>query len=154
MSSVKDQIVESYQRAAKRSPHPYINCEVCGMPGKEGIACSHCPSKLTEGLKFDTGKLRYSLVPPVAIKGIAEVLTFGASKYGANNWQLVEDAEVRYLDALMRHLEAYRAGERFDPESGLPHLAHLATNVAFLQYFDDKKTISKEDLDGICTNSF
>jgi len=98
-----------------------------------------------KGLKYDTGKLRYSLVPPVAIKGIAEVLTFGASKYGKDNWQLVDNAEERYLDALYRHLEAYRAGESHDPESGLTHLAHAATNVAFLQYFEDKKpTTTKE----------
>ena len=106
-----------------------------------------------KGLKYDTGKLRYSLVPPIAIKGIAEVLTFGASKYGPNNWQLVDNAEERYLDALYRHLEAYRAGKRYDPESGLTHLAHAATNVAFLQYFESKKPTTKEECDDISTNS-
>jgi len=128
-------------------------CTKCGKkPAESGSDyCINCilestKSNPTEGLKYDAGKLRYSLVPPVAIKGIAEVLTFGASKYGPDNWKLVDDAEERYLDALYRHLEAYRAGESHDPESGLTHLAHAATNVAFLQYFEDKKptTTTKE----------
>lgn len=81
--------------------------------------------------KFDGEKVRYELVPPKAIKAVAEVLTFGASKYGANNWMNVDNPD-RYVGALMRHLEAYRSGEIKDPESGLPHLHHAATNVAFL----------------------
>tara|TARA_B110000211_G_C13702968_1_gene388321 strand:+ start:296 stop:598 length:303 start_codon:yes stop_codon:yes gene_type:complete len=81
--------------------------------------------------KFDGAKTRYELVPPKAIKAVAEVLTFGANKYGANNWMDVDDPE-RYVGALMRHLEAYRSGEINDPESGFSHLHHAATNVAFL----------------------
>jgi len=135
-------------------------CTKCGKKSAESgsdycISCILQTTKNTptKGRKYDTGKLRYSLVPPVAIKGIAEVLTFGASKYGPNNWQLVDNAEERYLDALYRHLEAYRAGESHDPESGLSHLDHAATNAAFLQYFESKKSATKEEHDGISTNS-
>ena len=84
-----------------------------------------------EFLKFDTSKTRYDLVPPSAIKAIANVLTYGAKKYKPNNWQLVEDTE-RYTAALYRHLEAWRSGEINDSESGLPHLEHAMTNLAFL----------------------
>ena len=90
------------------------------------------------GPKYDEGKLRYSLVPPFATKAIAEVLTFGAKKYAPNSWQLVDRAQERYLDALMRHLEAYRSGELFDPESKLPHLSHVLCNAAFLLHFQLK----------------
>ena len=69
---------------------------------------------------------------------LAEVLTYGANKYTPNNWQLVENGEVRYMDALFRHLEAFRSGETHDPESGIHHLAHVLTNVAFLHYLDTK----------------
>lgn len=89
---------------------------------------------MNEGMKFDDGKLLYSLIPPETLKALAEVLTFGAKKYDKNNWQLVENGEERYLDALFRHLEAYRVGEAIDPESGLPHLAHVLTNAAFLHW--------------------
>ncbi len=93
-------------------------------------------NKPLEGMKFDTGKLQYSLIPTSATHALAEVLTYGANKYAPNNWQLVENGEVRYMDALFRHLEAFRSGETHDPESGIHHLAHVLTNVAFLHYLD------------------
>ena len=58
-----------------------------------------------KGMKFDGGKLQYSLIPPETTRALAQVLTFGAQKYAPNNWQLVENGETRYLDALYRHLE-------------------------------------------------
>ena len=96
-------------------------------------------SQQEKGMKFDSGKLLYSLIPPETSKALAEVLSFGAQKYAPNNWQLVEDGETRYLDALMRHLEAFRAGETHDPESNLHHLAHCLCNVAFLHYLETTK---------------
>jgi len=82
--------------------------------------------------KFDKGKLQYSLIPTEATKALATVLTHGAEKYSPNSWMNVPDASRRYLDALMRHLEAYRSGDLIDQDSGLPHLDHLLTNAAFL----------------------
>jgi hypothetical protein len=90
-------------------------------------------------MKYDNGKLLYSLIPPIATKALAEVLTFGADKYAPNSWQTVPDAERRYLDASMRHLEAYRSGEPIDTESKLPHLWHLLCNVAFLVHFENER---------------
>ena len=81
--------------------------------------------------KHDEGKLRYELIPPSALKGIAEVLTHGAEKYTPNNWRNVTDL-TRYEGAMMRHFEAYRSGELLDKDSGLPHLAHCMTNLVFL----------------------
>ena len=92
-----------------------------------------------DGLKYDDGKLQYGLIPPIATRSLAQVLTFGAAKYAPNSWQTVQDGERRYLDALYRHLEAYRTGESTDSESGLSHLAHAITNVAFLLHFEQEK---------------
>lgn len=89
------------------------------------------------GVKLDTGKVRYDLIPPEAMKGLAEILTFGAEKYIENGWQTVPEAKKRYIGALMRHLEAYRSGELIDPESGKPHIYHVLCNAAFIGYFDD-----------------
>ncbi len=86
-------------------------------------------------MKFDSGKLRYSLMPPLALEALASVLTYGAKKYKPNNWKQVDSAD-RYWDALYRHLEARRAGEVFDKESKLPHLWHALTNITFLVYFE------------------
>lgn len=52
---------------------------------------------------------------------------------------LVENGKTRYLDALYRHLEAFRSGETLDPESSLHHLAHALTNLAFLHYLETTK---------------
>lgn len=87
-------------------------------------------------MKFDTGKLRYDLVPTSAFEGLAKVLTYGAKKYSPNNWRNAEDTD-RYIAALYRHLEAWRKGEKVDEESGLKHLEHAITNVAFLLELDD-----------------
>ncbi len=89
-------------------------------------------------MKFDSGKLRYNLVPPKAMEEMAKVLTYGAKKYKPNNWKEVDDTE-RYIDALYRHLEAWRAGEALDSESNLSHLSHALTNIAFLIEFEDIK---------------
>ena len=127
-------------------------CNHCGTYNTESIRCN-CDNKILQpvstlphfyekspevGMKFDDNKLLYSLIPPSATKALAEVLTYGAKKYAPNNWQLVENGETRYLDALLRHLEAFRSGETHDPESGLHHLAHVLTNVAFLHHLTTK----------------
>lgn len=89
-----------------------------------------------KGIKYDSGKLRYDLLPPEAIKEIVRVITFGAEKYGDYNWQLLSDFHSRYIAAAMRHIEAYRMGNHVDEESGLLHLAHAATNIIFLIWGD------------------
>lgn len=92
-----------------------------------------------KGLKFDSGKLMYDLIPPEAETALARVLTFGANKYTRNGWQTVPNAVERYEAALMRHLNAHRRGELFDPESGLTHLEHALCNLAFLVYFQARR---------------
>ncbi len=88
------------------------------------------------GRKDDKEKNRLDLVEPEFIEGIGEVLTFGANKYEPNNWQNVEDAENRYYAAALRHLIAWRKGEKTDPESDLSHLDHVACNIMFLKHFE------------------
>lgn len=85
--------------------------------------------------KADKGKLRFDLISPEFTKAVAGVLTFGAEKYGPNNWQNLEDPTNRYYAALLRHLNAFHAGEKYDKESGMSHLAHAATNIMFLMHF-------------------
>jgi hypothetical protein len=84
------------------------------------------------GKKFDAGKPRYDLIPPIVLEQLAAVLTFGAEKYGSNNWQYVPDAHNRYYSAMMRHVEADRGGEVYDEESNLPHITHALACVAFM----------------------
>ena len=119
------------------------NWEAClvGSPS-ECRLWEHKEESLDDGYndkKFDQGKPRWDLIDMDTAEEEASVLGFGASKYSANSWQGVPDAEERYFAALMRHLVAYRRGEVLDPDSGLPHLAHARCNVSFLRYYQKNK---------------
>lgn len=83
-------------------------------------------------IKADLGKPRVTLVPLEIIKDIARVREYGLAKYGdAESWKSVE--VERYRDALFRHLISYIENPTgIDDESGMPHLWHVACNVAFL----------------------
>lgn len=90
-------------------------------------------------LKFDNGKPMVNLVEPDFILGIAEVLTYGASKYKEESWKTVKNGKNRYYAAAMRHLLAYKKGELVDKETGLSHLHHAAANLMFLSYYQGKQ---------------
>ena len=120
----------------------FKKCLGCGLSEMHCLCSFKSVKELPNpdiGPKYDEGKLQYSLIPPIATKALAEVLTFGAKKYQPNSWQKVPDAERRYLDALMRHLEAYRSGEELDSESNLSHLSHLLCNASFLLHFQHER---------------
>lgn len=87
--------------------------------------------------KADSGKPRLTLVPRKILFDIARVREYGNKKYGSSeNWKQVEPE--RYRDAAFRHLCAYLDDPTgTDEESGLPHLWHLACNVAFLCEMED-----------------
>ena len=61
---------------------------------------------------------------------------YGNKKYhDPDNWKTVE--KERYIDAMYRHLLEYiNDNKAIDEESGLPHLWHIACNVAFLCELD------------------
>jgi 5'(3')-deoxyribonucleotidase len=83
------------------------------------------------GVKYDTGKLRFDLVPPFAQEQYVRVLTEGAKKYNAHNWEMGMDW-CKFIASLERHLHAFKLGEDYDQESGLLHMAHVMCNAAFL----------------------
>lgn len=103
---------------------------------KEALISTHCsefaPIDKAQQAKSDTGKAQLSLVPSRVIYAIARVREYGTKKYGnKDNWKNVP--KRRYRDALYRHLLSYLDDpDGRDEESGLPHLWHIACNVAFL----------------------
>lgn len=127
-----------FQRADE-APIPHDRCERCHeeIEAFEGPSTS-APRTLkvrTAGLKFDADKPRMELLiqgMPRALEAVGAVLTFGAQKYEAHSWQHVEDNHNRYWAAKTRHELARAKGEQRDPETGLLHLAHEATNALFL----------------------
>lgn len=93
-----------------------------------------------KGMKFDQEKPRMDLLDPSFTEGVAKVLTFGAAKYAADNWR-GGISYSRIISAIHRHLAAIQRGEDIDPESGEPHIYHIACNAQFygwmMQYRPD-----------------
>lgn len=92
------------------------------------------------GRKDDSQKPDLSAIAyhPKALAIIAKVLDYGAERYGRDNYRKVPGLEKRYPAAIIRHLFAHLRGEKLDPESGLPHLAHIACSVLFLLEVDNE----------------
>jgi len=95
----------------------------------------------TGGMRYNGAKARLSVVPPELEEAVAQVLWASAKenggKYPMNNWKkglpLTET-----VDSALRHLKAFVHSKHegdLDPESGLHHLKHAATNIAFLLHF-------------------
>lgn len=94
-------------------------------------------------MKFDGGKTRMSLLLvgiAESVAAVADILTFGAEKYAAHSWKTVENGRERYLDAMYRHLNSIHQGERYDPESGRLHWAHVGCNAMFLLWYEIQDT--------------
>ena len=93
--------------------------------------------------KHDDGKLPFHLIPPEALEAMAETLQYGLSKYEPRNWEPGMD-HSKVFAAAQRHLWAYWKGEDKDPESGVHHLFHAISCVAFLCTYI-KKGLGKDD---------
>jgi hypothetical protein len=100
--------------------------------------------------RFNSNKLRWSLVDFKSIEPLVRVLEFGANKYGYHNWKKgMPVTEV--TESLMRHLTAFMSGEDIDPESKESHIGHIQCNAMFLTYilenmrdkWDDRVTSPK-----------
>lgn len=85
------------------------------------------------GDRFNTGKIRYDLIPHSWVRCLAEVFTQGARKYAPNNWK----KGLKYSDtiaSMKRHTAAIERGEWFDPETGCHHCGHIAWNALALMW--------------------
>jgi len=94
-------------------------------------------------MKYDNDKAPIALIPPECISEIAKVFGYGAKKYGINNWRkdLNNTSFSRTYSSIQRHLNAFWSGEDNDPESGMPHLAHAATQIMILMIQNKDGTI-------------
>lgn len=116
-------------------------------------------TNVTGGTKYDSGKLRYDLIPAYPMEQFASVFTFGAKKYDDWNWTK-GIAYSRLIASLFRHLWAFVRGIDIDEESGLPHLAHVMWNACALMYFnkyrkdldDRKKDVPPADAE-LCSDA-
>jgi len=86
---------------------------------------------MSKAKKDDTGKPKISLIPKVALWGMAQAFTYGANKYG--KWNYKNGMEyTRLADAAYRHLSQFMDGQNIDEESGNNHLFHALASIAML----------------------
>lgn len=90
----------------------------------------------------DAGKPAVQLLEAEFLLAIAEVMEFGARKYGARNYRK-GIAWTRLYGSVLRHLLAWVQGHNKDPESNLPHLAHAGASLMMLM----QMTTHRSDLD-------
>lgn len=96
-----------------------------------------------EGHKDDAEKVRYELLAPELLDSIAQILTYGAKKYGDRNWERGMKWS-RPFGALMRHLWAWWRGEAADTETGKSHLWHAGCCLMFLIAYE-ARTLGEDD---------
>lgn len=77
-------------------------------------------------------KLPIHLFPATAVALGSLANLHGNLKYGRLNWRAAGIRYTVYLDAIIRHAQAALEGEDMDPESGIPHEAHILSSAAII----------------------
>lgn len=102
--------------------------------------------KEEKGLRFNSNKPKWSLVPQSALLPMVEVLEFGAQKYAPYNW--MKGLSVKEIcESLKRHLDAFMEGENNDKESLLSHIGHIQCNALFLSWMMENKPSMDDRID-------
>lgn len=96
------------------------------------------------GIKHDKGKPQLSLIDPLFSEEVARVLEFGKDRYGLMNWAKGL-SYLRVVDAIKRHIAAFETGQDDDPETGMPHMAHMASCAMFLCHYLRNKRADLDD---------
>jgi hypothetical protein len=111
-------------------------------------------NKKEKALRYNEGKLKWSLVHFKSLEPMVRVLMFGATKYAPYNWQKGLD-KLEILESMQRHLielieyeNRKKNGQptediNLDAESRLSHMGHIQCNAMFYNYFDNE-TIQSE----------
>lgn len=91
--------------------------------------------KFTTGMVRDvrTGKGRFDLISPIALRRLAVVYEKGAVKYEARNWE--NGAPIsRFMDSALRHLNNHIEGRRDEDNLGM-----AAWNIFCMLHFDETR---------------
>lgn len=119
--------------------HTYEPCGSCQTPSycrENKAACilragsTSKPTNPKDAIGCD--KLPLHLWPETATVLGSLGLMDGALKYGRSNWRAAGVRASIYVDAIRRHLGRWFEGENLDPDSNLPHMAHVLACAAIL----------------------
>ena len=90
------------------------------------------------GLRYDSGKPRFDLVPPEAMIELAAHYERGARKYADRNWERGMDWGKCFA-SMQRHSWAWAQGEDLDNETGTHHMIAVAWNAIALYTYAMRK---------------
>lgn len=96
----------------------------------------------------DTGKPLVQDLDPLFILEMGDIMANGLLKYpndpdGMPNWW--KGGSYRgFCASIIRHALKLAAGEDLDPESGLPHAAHIAVDASFVRSWQ-RRGVGKDD---------
>ena len=93
---------------------------------------------MEDGLRYNEGKPKWSLVPQSSLIPMVRVLEFGAKKYEAFNW-MKGMSVIEISESLKRHLDSFMEGEDNDQESGISHIGHIMCNALFLSWMMENR---------------
>jgi Domain of unknown function (DUF5664) len=108
------------------SPAPPVNDSV-STEGASSKATTTNPKDLL-GVK----KVSLTKLPAVAALHAAHALMDGAVKYGPYNWRDKAVQADIYIDACLRHVNAWFDGEETAADSGVHHLGHAMACLAII----------------------
>ncbi len=89
-------------------------------------------------------KPRWDLLPK-SVSVVVEVMTWGETKHSGDEWRRIEGWRIKHFNSAARHLWSWWSGQRNDPESGLPHLAHTVARLLMLLELDVGETNPLEE---------
>lgn len=78
----------------------------------------------------DQAKPRFDLIPMRALRSVAVVLALGVPKHGEQGWRTIPAS--KHFECALRHVVSHALGEKNDPDTGEPHLAHAASRILFM----------------------
>ena len=102
------------------------------------------PAEPNGGMKYDTGKLDWSLLPWEVIETTVNRFTVGKDKYAKDSWKKLENGAERYESAMMRHFCEYKKGNTWDNDPKFKdhpstHLQAMLWNAICLCWFELQK---------------
>lgn len=88
---------------------------------------------MSDGKKFDQGKLDWSVMPLSFVKHLVPVFMLGEHRYGFENWMKdFDNEERRFVAAMKRHLEEVEEHGPLavnEQDGGVYHAAQIAWNA-------------------------
>lgn len=151
---VQPDVVDDYVNAQRKKE--ILACARTGVPPSKiaeayNVPVAYIQNMITAdaalqtngGLRFDSGKPRFDLIPPEPMLALANHFAVGALKYAERNWELGMNWG-RCFRSTMSHLWKWLGGEEFDDETGSHHLICAAWNC-FVLYAYWARGVGKDD---------